>query len=114
VTACYLAAIGALWHDYQCQRELAFPASASITAKRPASQWIMLEGGSVLRLLIYPFLAMPMHWKWVAGFTSFAAALPFALWTRSFDGSVAVWVLLLFVIAQVHGAFARRRKHRQS
>jgi hypothetical protein len=51
----------------------------------------------MLRLLIGPYLAMPMHWKWAAWFTSFAVLL--ALWTRSFGAAVAVWVLLLFVIA---------------
>jgi hypothetical protein len=67
----------------------------------------------MLQLLIGLYLAMPMHWKWAAWFTSFVVTLPFALWTRSFNEAVAVWILLLFVIAQVYGAFAPRRKHRQ-
>jgi hypothetical protein len=36
------------------------------------------------RLLIDPYLAMPMHWKWAAWFTSFPVAVLLALWTRSF------------------------------
>jgi hypothetical protein len=73
----------------------------------------MLEGVSVIRSLIDPYLAMPMRWKWAAWFMGYVVAFPFALWTKSFYEAVAVWVLLLFVIAQLHGAFALRRKHRQ-
>jgi hypothetical protein len=70
-----------------------------------------LEGASMLRLLIGPYLAMPMHWKWAAWFTSFALLL--ALWTRSFGAAVAVWVLLLFVIALAYAAFVLGQKHWQ-
>ena len=57
------------------------------------------------RLLIDPYLAMPMHWRWAAWFTSYVVAVLLALWTRSFVAALAVWVLLPFVIPKVWAAF---------
>jgi hypothetical protein len=83
--------------------------------KEPESETLpeQLEGDSVLRPLIDPYLAMSMHWKWAAWFTSFVAAVVAALWTESFGAAVAVWVLLPLVIPRAWAAFVRRRKRRQ-
>jgi hypothetical protein len=60
---------------------------------------------SAFARLIDPYLAMPIHWRWAAWFTSYAVAVLLALWTRSFVAALAVWILLPFVIPKVWAAF---------
>ena len=63
---------------------------------------------------------MPMHWRRIAWFASFAVAIMLALWMRS-EGygwpstlglAAVVWVVLPFVISQLCAAFVLRRMHR--
>ena len=56
---------------------------------------------------------MPMHWRRIAWFTSFAIAVALAFWMRSsgygwlatLGAAVVVWVVLPFVISQCCAAF---------
>jgi hypothetical protein len=64
---------------------------------------------------------MPMHWRRIAWFVSFAIALVLALWMRSlgYDWSatlgvaVVVWIVLPFVISQLCAAFILVHMHRR-
>jgi hypothetical protein len=64
---------------------------------------------------------MPILWRRIAWFTSFAVAIALALWMRgagyswlaTLGASFAVWVILPFIISQVCAAFVLGRMHRQ-
>lgn len=62
---------------------------------------------------------MPVLWRRLAWFTSFAVAALLALWMRSLDYgwsatlvvAVGTWIVLPFVISQLCAAFALARMH---
>jgi hypothetical protein len=62
---------------------------------------------------------MPLLWRRIAWFASFAIAVVLALWMRSlsygwpatFGLAVIVWLLLPFFISQLCAAFVLRRIH---
>jgi hypothetical protein len=62
---------------------------------------------------------MPMLWRRIAWFASFAIAVVLALWMRNLGygwsatlgAAVAVWVVLPFVISQLCAAFILARTH---
>ena len=64
---------------------------------------------------------MPILWRRIAWFTSFAVAIALALWMRgagyswlaTLGASFAVWAILPFIISQVCAAFVLGRMHRQ-
>jgi uncharacterized membrane protein (DUF485 family) len=64
---------------------------------------------------------MPMLWRRIAWFTSFALAVTLALWMRSWNYgwsatlvvAVVTWVFLPFVISQLCAAFVLARMHRR-
>lgn len=64
---------------------------------------------------------MPLLWRRVAWFASFAIAVLLALWMRSLSYSwpvtiglaIVVWIVLPFVISQVCAAFVLIRIHRR-
>ena len=64
---------------------------------------------------------MPMLWRRIAWFASFAIAVVLALWMRSLGygwpstlvGAVVIWVVLPFVISQLCAAFVLARMHRR-
>jgi len=63
---------------------------------------------------------MPILWRRIAWFTSFAIAVSCAAWMRSLDfgwlatlsAAVAIWIILSFVISQLYAAFILMRMHR--
>jgi hypothetical protein len=64
---------------------------------------------------------MPMLWRRIAWFVSFAIALAAGAWMRSLDFgwpatlsvAVAIWVVLPFVISQLCAAFVLGRMNRR-
>jgi hypothetical protein len=64
---------------------------------------------------------MPMLWRRVAWFTSFAAAVALALWMRAesygwsatLAAAVATWIILPFIISQACAAFMLVVIHRR-
>ena len=64
---------------------------------------------------------MPMHWRRIAWFISFAVAVALVLWMRSLDYgwaatlmvAVVTWVVLPFIISQLCAAFVLAHMHRR-
>jgi hypothetical protein len=64
---------------------------------------------------------MPMHWRRIAWFASFALAVALAAWMRSQDygwlaslcAAAVTYVVTPFVISQFCAAFVLRRMHRK-
>jgi hypothetical protein len=64
---------------------------------------------------------MPMRWRRIAWFTSFAVAMLLAVWMRgagygwlaTLGAAFAIWVILPFVISQVCAVLTLGRMHRQ-